>query len=324
MAIIQYDENASWMDQRLSEIDAELQQQNPFDEILLNPRLQGTYIIRMLPPESPQSIYRQIASHWNVIADDDAPKAIGCPRYNRGQPCIICEAADWAMKNAYAKKQDIWGMGNWGATKRVLMRVLLLKFSSEDKSKAVQLPELPVIRIMSVPLSVVRRLRELETSEMSLSGGNSRALIWDPVKGCPIKITKSEKIDKWWSVDLLQERWKVPERFLDVDDWPLLDDFVPNTTSEDVEAILMKFRDFIPDLVGQYLSKKDAIDLPFVRVQQAPLKSLPSSKEEEPPFPDDEGQTFKVDERKTAKVRTGGRHIYNDDDLEARMAELGA
>lgn len=292
--------DAEWWDQREQEVDEEYSGSNPFDGLVLEMRIQGTYIIRLLPPLGPKDIFRTYGEHWNIAAAEGAPRVIGCPKLTWGKSCPICEAADALIAQGYAEYNDIYGMGDgkFGVRKRSFMRVLLLKFTPSDPGKAVVLPELPAMKLMVFPPSLVKRMRDMAKGQLemgSVDPMNTRNAMYHHQNGSPLRITKSEKIQNWYSCDLMRDRWPIPQQFLAKETWPQPEEYLPKTTTQEVIQILGKYRDDIPLLLSNQLERAGSIDLPSGGNQEAlppagdipPMrsanpKSLPPSAEQAP------------------------------------------
>ena len=249
-------EDYSWVNDRVEEVEDSLQTYDPNTSIVLNPRWYGVYKIRLLPVLQQNDWARQFAHHWNLVpGDEDAKVVVGCPRFTYGRECPVCSAVDKALAEKKAKIDEFKGgkdgRGNILAQKKFFVRVLLLDYKNNgEEKKPPKFKDLPQLKVMALGAKIIK---ELNMKLKDVDDYGPKALL-HPVMGKVIKLTKSEKIDMYWSSDVL-DSYAIPEEFLEPDEWPVITDYLPDTTAEDIIAITEKHsRNMNPLLVNNILS----------------------------------------------------------------------
>ena len=251
-------EDYSWVNDRVEEVEGSLQTYDPNTSIVLNPRWYGVYKIRILPipPENRSDWARQFAHHWNLVpGDEDARVVVGCPRFTYGKECPVCSAIDRAIAEKKAKievfKGGKDGKGNMLAQKKFFVRVLLLDYKNNgEEKKPPKFKDLPQLKVMALGAKIIKGLN-LKLKDVDDFG--PKALL-HPVVGKVIKLTKSEKIDMYWDFDVL-DSYPIPKEFLEPAEWPVIADYLPDTTTEEIIQITEKHaRNMNPLLVNNILA----------------------------------------------------------------------
>jgi hypothetical protein len=241
---------------RAEELDDIFTTYDPTTDTLLIPKWEGEYKVRILPVLSADEFLRQYGQHWNVFPSesDKGFSVVGCPKFTHGQDCPICDAINKAVSERKVKidvfKGGEGGKGNMLVKRQALLRVLLLDFTPDPKvKKPPKFTDLPQLKVISLPLSMAKALKS-KLQDKDIGAKN----IIDPVAGKVWKLKKSEGIDGWWDDNLL-DPWPIPEEFLESDDWPEVDAFLPVETTDDIMQLIEKFsRNIHPIIANNALS----------------------------------------------------------------------
>jgi hypothetical protein len=238
---------------RAEELDDIFTTYDPTTDTLLIPRWEGEYKLRVLPVLAPDEFLRQYGQHWNVFPSD-ADKGfsvVGCPKFTHGHDCPICDAINKAVSERKVKleafKGGEGGKGNMLVKRQALLRVLLTEFTPDPKvKKPPKFTDLPQLKVISLPLSMAKALKA-KLQDKDIGAKN----VIDPVVGKIWKLKKNESIDGWWDDNLL-DPWPIPEEFLESDDWPEVDAFLPQESTEDILQLINRFHRNIHPVIANY------------------------------------------------------------------------
>lgn len=246
------------LDERDEEIDASMTSYDPAKDIYLRPQWEGTYKLRVLPVMKRDDWLRQMGTHWNIVppSDDQKMTILGCPRFNYGQECPICDAIDQAIAERRAVWQDFgskdYGGSGIAVNRRFLLKVLLLDFKAKEGQKKIpKFKDLPLVRVFEFPASMAKELKQKRIDE---DFGNEA--LFHPEKGKVIKLTKDQTIQNWWRLDMLNES-PIPEELLVEEEWPNLDLYIPKTTTSEIYQLLASRARDIDPLLANYITSHD-------------------------------------------------------------------
>ena len=241
----------AWADARKEEIE---QNKGGMDSTLntyLSCRWQGVYTVRLLPTLDSRGRDWMVQSgrHYNVFPNDENDNIVapGCPQFTYGEDCPICFAINKQIATRGMKFSDFSGKDSMLTYKRYLVRVLLLDFEPGPKEDdAVEFTELPAIKVMALPYKVQQTL----TNKLADRRRYGPEALLHPERGKAISIEKNSQLQGWWDVDILPKSEPIPEEFLNTDEWPRIEDFLPEEHTEQLMNMVLKQHHDIPELIS--------------------------------------------------------------------------
>ncbi len=275
-------DDLSWIEERVKEVEKEMA--GSYDvatDTLLVVRWDGDWEIRLLPilPSQRGDWLKPFGLHWNLIPTSDSEKQlpVGCPQVNFGDYCPICSAIKELVGSRKRPFSDFGMSGNSLAVqKRVLVRGLLVNYTPKswtDKPPAFDFSNGPLLRIFGLPPGTIGK--EL-TGKLQSPKFGPKVLI-NPKTGKTINIDRDKNIKMNWQMDLL-DVYEIPEEYLDTETWPDMQDFLPKTTTAEIEEVIKKFyREIDADVVNIALSIDAGVEQQ--QIAEGPTETEKSLKE---------------------------------------------
>jgi hypothetical protein len=286
------------LEERERQLDEAMRSFDVSRSVVLPMNWNGTYTFRILPLFDMSDWLVPYGYHWNVFPTGDPKKPAskdGCPRLGYYDPeieevrfgqCYVCDAIDRALAEKKAKWDDFSNEKGIMVQKKFYLRILLLEVELEGKKGKPNPPvfdDLPAIKILEVPISAAKVLRQRMADEKRF--GFQR--LTHPKDGLVICLTRNDELEgaKMYDPAVLPESYEIPEEFLGFDGdsyfqpdtWPNIDIFIPQTSPGEMLAKIEKHQMEINKFVANYTLAIDAESRPVGQ------RALPPAQGDEAP-----------------------------------------